>query len=125
MSGAASHLYKVRALYKKILILHRLLPLHLKALGDQYVKDEFRRHKSVNSHEAKLFMEEWEAYATTLWKQAKEQRGTEGVHRYGAPLSEQKLNAFHEEQLGQLLELMQEATKPKPQFEVDENVDPK
>ncbi|CAJ0964399.1 unnamed protein product [Ranitomeya imitator] len=56
----ASHVSQVRALYKKILLLHRTLPLHLKALGDQYVKDEFRRHKSAGQSEAKLFMKEWE-----------------------------------------------------------------
>lgn len=31
----------------------------MKALGDQYVKDEFRRHKQVNPAEAHVFMQEW------------------------------------------------------------------
>ncbi|XP_063777420.1 succinate dehydrogenase assembly factor 3, mitochondrial isoform X3 [Pseudophryne corroboree] len=56
----SSHVSQVRSLYKKILFLHRTLPLHLKALGDQYVKDEFRKHKNVAPAEAKLFMKEWE-----------------------------------------------------------------
>ncbi|KAG8443102.1 hypothetical protein GDO86_011789 [Hymenochirus boettgeri] len=122
MAGLTTHVSQVRSLYKRILILHRMLPLHLKALGDQYVKDEFRRHKNVSSQEAKLFMAEWETYASVLWKQVKmtvqspEERGI-----FGSPLSEEKLNLLREEQIGQLHELMQEATKPKNQFDIDDN----
>lgn len=60
--GMSSHVSRVRSLYRKILLLHRTLPLHLKALGDQYVKEEFRRHKAVGPAEAKLFMKEWEVW---------------------------------------------------------------
>lgn len=59
MPGVA-HVSRVRALYKRILVLHRFLPLHLRALGDQYVKGEFRRHKEVTEVEAGRFMAEWE-----------------------------------------------------------------
>ncbi|KFO23885.1 Protein ACN9 like protein, mitochondrial [Fukomys damarensis] len=55
------HVSRVRALYRLILQLHRLLPVDLKALGDQYVKDEFRRHKTVGFEEAQRFLQEWEA----------------------------------------------------------------
>ncbi|KAK2096290.1 Succinate dehydrogenase assembly factor 3, mitochondrial, partial [Saguinus oedipus] len=55
------HVSRVRALYKRVLQLHRVLPPDLKALGDQYVKDEFRRHKAVGSDEAQRFLQEWEA----------------------------------------------------------------
>ncbi|KAM4705406.1 succinate dehydrogenase assembly factor 3, mitochondrial isoform 1-T2 [Rhinophrynus dorsalis] len=119
MSNITTHLYQVRTLYKKILLLHRMLPLHLKALGDQYVKDEFRRHKNASPQEAKLFMQEWETYARVLWDQANEswkQPGGTGI--YGAVLPEDKLDCLREEQIGQLHELMQEATKPKKQFNV-------
>lgn len=57
----AAHVSRVRALYRRILLLHRVLPPDLKALGDRYVKDEFRRHKMVGSDEARRFMQEWEA----------------------------------------------------------------
>ncbi|XP_069585464.1 succinate dehydrogenase assembly factor 3, mitochondrial [Ranitomeya imitator] len=118
----ASHVSQVRALYKKILLLHRTLPLHLKALGDQYVKDEFRRHKSAGQSEAKLFMKEWEGYAAMLWEQAKHGiQHSEANGHYGVPLTEDKLDWFNEEQIGQLHELMQEATKSKTQFDVDED----
>lgn len=57
---AASHVSRVRSLYKRILVLHRFLPIDLRALGDQYVKDEFRRHKTATPEEAEGFMDEWE-----------------------------------------------------------------
>ncbi|XP_076769825.1 succinate dehydrogenase assembly factor 3, mitochondrial isoform X2 [Arvicanthis niloticus] len=54
------HVSRVRSLYRRILQLHRALPPDLKALGDQYVKDEFRRHKTVGPGEAQRFLKEWE-----------------------------------------------------------------
>lgn len=53
------HIRQVRALYKGLLKLHRGLPYQLQAMGDQYVKDEFRRHKDVPKAEADIFMAEW------------------------------------------------------------------
>lgn len=58
-----AHASKVRSLYKRILVLHRFLPIELKTLGDQYVKDEFRRHKRATREEVRSFMEEWEVKA--------------------------------------------------------------
>lgn len=58
--AASAHVASVRSLYKRILVLHRFLPIDLKALGDQYVKDEFRRHKSASAEEVKKFMTEWQ-----------------------------------------------------------------
>lgn len=58
--AATSHVSNVRSLYKRILVLHRFLPIDLRALGDQYVKDEFRRHKSASPDDVKGFMKEWE-----------------------------------------------------------------
>ena len=55
----AQHTRQVRALYKGLLRLHRGLPFQLQAMGDQYVKDEFRRHKEVPKAEADIFMTEW------------------------------------------------------------------
>jgi len=54
-----THTSRVRALYKALLRLHRGMPLELQAVGDQYVKDEFKRHKNVNEKEAQIFMSEW------------------------------------------------------------------
>ncbi|XP_069816724.1 succinate dehydrogenase assembly factor 3, mitochondrial [Dendropsophus ebraccatus] len=122
----ASHVSQVRSLYKKILLLHRTLPLHLRALGDQYVRDEFRRHKNVPQAEAKVFMKEWEGYAAMLWDQARQGiQQSQDRGQYGAPLTQDKLDLFNEEQIGQLHELMQEATKPKMQFDVVEDAEQK
>ncbi|XP_004632668.1 succinate dehydrogenase assembly factor 3, mitochondrial isoform X1 [Octodon degus] len=116
------HVARVRALYRRILQLHRLLPVDLKALGDQYVKDEFRRHKAVGSEEAQRFLQEWEVYAAALRQQANENRqNAAGKARFGTALSEEKLNDFRDEQIGQLQELMQEATKPNKQFSITES----
>ncbi|KAK5884113.1 hypothetical protein CesoFtcFv8_020376 [Champsocephalus esox] len=59
MAGPA-HVSRVRFLYKRLLVLHRFLPIDLRALGDQYVKDEFRRHKSASPENVTRFMAEWE-----------------------------------------------------------------
>ena len=110
---SALHVSRVRALYRRILLLHRVLPPDPKDLGDQHVKDEFRRHKAAGSKEAERFLQEWEAYAAVLWQQANESRqnSTEKAC-FGISLPEEKLNDFRDEQIGQLQELMQEATKP-------------
>ncbi|XP_070225917.1 succinate dehydrogenase assembly factor 3, mitochondrial isoform X1 [Bos mutus] len=131
---SALHVSRVRALYRRILLLHRVLPPDLKDLGDRYVKDEFRRHKTAGSKEAERFLQEWElllfshtaAYAAVLWQQANESRqnSTEKAC-FGISLPEEKLNDFRDEQIGQLQELMQEATKPNRQFNITESRKPK
>ncbi|XP_062956214.1 succinate dehydrogenase assembly factor 3, mitochondrial [Cynocephalus volans] len=127
MSGAmrALHVSRVRTLYRRLLQLHRALPPDLKALGDQYVKDEFRRHKTVGSDEAQRFLQEWEMYAAVLWQQAiKNRQNSTEKACFGTSLSEEKLNDFRDEQIGQLQELMQEATKPNRQFSITESRKP-
>ena len=59
MAAVGEHASRVRALYKGILKLHRGLPLQMQALGDQYVKEEFRRHKEAQKPEVDIFMVEW------------------------------------------------------------------
>ncbi|KAK1805681.1 hypothetical protein P4O66_019249 [Electrophorus voltai] len=119
-----AHVSKVRSLYKRILFLHRFMPIDLRALGDQYVKDEFRRHKSAPPETVKLFMKEWENYRDTLQAQVLEAAGTKSP-MFGSKLSEQSLRDFQEEQIGQLYELMLEATKPNQQFHIQEDSLPK
>lgn len=65
-------------------------------------------------------------YAAVLWQQTNENRqnSTEKVC-FGAALPEEKLNDFRDEQIGQLQELMQEATKPNRQFSMTESRKPK
>lgn len=37
------------ALYREILRVHRNLPAAMRALGDDYVKSEFKRHKNIDN----------------------------------------------------------------------------
>ncbi|XP_072506855.1 succinate dehydrogenase assembly factor 3, mitochondrial [Notamacropus eugenii] len=115
------HASRVRALYRRLLTLHRALPPDLRALGDQYVKDEFRRHKGVGREEALRFLSEWERYAEALSQQMTAAEKTQ----LGARLTKEQLDDFSEEQIGQLQELMQEATKPNRQFSIEDPATPK
>jgi len=54
-----SHLQQVRRLYKLILRLHRGLPPEMKALGNDYVRAEFKRHKDAEQPFVPVFMQEW------------------------------------------------------------------
>ncbi|NP_001297844.1 succinate dehydrogenase assembly factor 3, mitochondrial [Esox lucius] len=118
----ATHVSRVCSLYKRILLLHRFLPIDLRALGDQYVKDEFRRNKSAAPEEVTVFMREWQNYRDTLQTQVLASAG-DRVKRleFGAELSEADLKLFQEEQVGQLYELMLESTKPKRQFNIQDD----
>lgn len=53
------HRLTVLRLYKTILRLHQGLPHELSALGNQYVRDEFRRHKDAPPEFVTNFMVEW------------------------------------------------------------------
>ncbi|XP_072910289.1 succinate dehydrogenase assembly factor 3, mitochondrial isoform X1 [Hemitrygon akajei] len=57
---AGAHTARVCALYKRLLRLHGRLPSDLRLLGDQYVKDEFRKNKVAGASEAARFLEEWQ-----------------------------------------------------------------
>lgn len=54
-----NHVQKVRVLYKTILRMHRGLPVALQELGNNYVKEEFKRHKNCSPMESQKFMSEW------------------------------------------------------------------
>uniref|UniRef100_A0A8C7FM43 Succinate dehydrogenase assembly factor 3 n=1 Tax=Oncorhynchus kisutch TaxID=8019 RepID=A0A8C7FM43_ONCKI len=115
------HIYRVFSLYKRILLLHRFLPIDLRALGDQYVKDEFRRNKTAAPEEVTVFMREWGNYRDTLQTQVLESaRDRLKKVEFGAELSEGDLKLFQDEQVGQLYELMLESTKPNRQFDIQE-----
>ncbi|KAL6099317.1 succinate dehydrogenase assembly factor 3, mitochondrial [Pungitius pungitius] len=120
--AASAHVSSVRSLYKRILVLHRFLPIDLRALGDQYVKDEFRRHKSAAAEEAKGFMAEWKNYKDTLQTQVLESAGGQKRSvKFGANLPDGTLGSFQDDQIGQLYELMLESTKSSRQFDIQED----
>jgi len=57
--ASRTQVQRVRILYKTILRLHRGLPAEIQPLGDNYVRDEFRRHKKCVESEAIIFLHEW------------------------------------------------------------------
>lgn len=85
------------------------MPTELQTLGNNYVRDEFKRHKKCNEQEANLFVIEWTNYAVHLSKQL-------GLGVYGRPapkigenLKVDDLGSFTEDQIVQLYELMKAA----------------
>lgn len=85
------------------------LPAELQVLGNNYVRDEFKRHKKCNESEANIFMVEWTNYAVKL----SQQMGL-GVHGkpkadIGEHLRVEDLDKFKEDQIVQLYELMKAA----------------
>lgn len=107
--AAAVQARSVRALYRRILTLHKRLPIEMKAIGDEYAKAEFRRHKKVGPEEAANFVREWTNYADMIEIQTSRDQPSSDI---GAPLNHDSLEDFREEQLGQLLELHKETSKP-------------
>merc|ERR1712195_205335 len=58
-------------LYRRILRLHRWkLPQEMRHLGDSYVKEEFRLHRTANATQVEVFMQEWQNYAGQLDSQS-------------------------------------------------------
>lgn len=111
MAEVLKHTSQVRALYKALLKIHRGLPYELQAMGDQYVKDEFRRHKNCTTKEADIFMHEWTKYYVTLAKQLTARKKVQTV---GNNMSPEFLDNFSEEQVVQLVELYNVARDRKP-----------
>ncbi|KXJ79760.1 hypothetical protein RP20_CCG028132 [Aedes albopictus] len=101
-----THIQRVRTLYKTILRLHRGLPEGLQVLGNQYVRDEFRRHKTCATHEASLFMNEWTDYAISLANQLGVKGKPNPIDCVGNDLDVHKLGDFRDEQVAQLYELL-------------------
>ncbi|CAJ0582782.1 unnamed protein product, partial [Mesorhabditis spiculigera] len=99
-------------LYKNILRLHYGLPPPMRVMGDAYVKDEFRRHKSSVPPQSMEFLQEWTQYCATLSKQL---HGTGLKDSIGKNMEPGQFEKFSEEQLHQLLELKEEAEKPLPE----------
>ncbi|XP_072931471.1 succinate dehydrogenase assembly factor 3, mitochondrial [Epargyreus clarus] len=111
------HVSRVRRLYKLIFRLHRGLPAELRVLGDNYARDEFKRHKKCTPHEANIFLNEWTDYALNLARQMKplQQAKKKVVGQY---LDPQMLDHMTDEQLVQLYELHKAAA-----LKESENVD--
>lgn len=99
------------------MVVQRIIP----TAGDQYTKDEFKRHKEAAPEHAQAFMVEWTNYAITVAKQLGV-RGSHTAKTLGRPLSSNELDNFNDEQVHQLYELYEAANNPEPP---DSTQDPK
>lgn len=90
-------------LYRAILRAHiHRLPLELRYLGDEYVKAEFKAHKSTDNPLYIVgFLTQWQDYLRSL----------DGGDWMNGKLSQQDLDKMSPEQVGQLYELMQETQR--------------
>ena len=92
------------ALYRSILREHRRrLPPRMKALGDSYVKQEFRLHKEAKPEHLKKFMMSWESYLVNLRGQS------EG--KIGVNIDADDVGRMTEEQKQKMRSMMDSATK--------------
>lgn len=98
-------------LYKLILRLHCGLPKEVHLIGDEYVKDEFRRHKNASPEKVALFLKEWTRYCMVLSKQLSSRGIAKGI--IGINLDSSLLDHLQSEQLLQLYKLKLEAKKLK------------
>lgn len=88
-------------LYRRILREHRNLPQVQRELGDQYVKNEFKLHKSTDNPLYIVgFLASWQDYLHMI---------TNGRWEEGT-LSSEFLDKMSPEQITQLYELMKETT---------------
>ena len=98
----------VLLLYRRILRLHRQLPVELRQLGDSYVSAEFKKHKSAKPQFIPGFVAEWTRYIELVEAQVSP-AGKIDVKPVGRELSADELRALSEEQRVQLKTLRQEA----------------
>ncbi|KAG8947935.1 acetate non-utilizing protein 9 [Tulasnella sp. 424] len=100
LQEASASLLPPLPLYRRILRAHRILPREMRLLGDDYVKAEFRRHRSTDNPLHIIgFISEWKLYLDQL-------ESTKGTEFRGKPLDPTLLETMSSEQIGQLYELM-------------------
>lgn len=100
-------------LYRRLLRIHRILPVEMRSLGDTYVKDEFRRCRSIdNPIQIIGFLSQWKLYLDNLQDthQASTNSNSDRSVKIGKKLPEDLLDKLSPEQVGQLFELLK-ATK--------------
>jgi len=98
---ASATLLPPKPLYRRLLRAHRLLPTEMRTLGDDYVKAEFRRHRSTDNPVHIIgFLSQWKMYLEEL----------PATNFRGKKLDSTVFEKLSAEQLAQLYELMH-ATK--------------
>ncbi|KAJ2770646.1 hypothetical protein IWQ56_000043 [Coemansia nantahalensis] len=92
-------------LYRSILRTHRRLPRELRFVGDQYVRSEFRSHRTVTD---KRFLDQFYAQWTAYLSQLREQTGAErsaDAWNVGRSLDPELVSGLDDAKAEQLLEL--------------------
>ncbi|KAI8903909.1 hypothetical protein DFJ77DRAFT_515591 [Powellomyces hirtus] len=109
-TATASSLPPVLQLYKSIRRLHK----PLRAVGNNYVKDEFARHRKAEPAFLAGFISEWTVYRDTLLQQVASSpfEGPAAATQIGKRLEMHQLDALNHQQLGQL-HALREAAKGK------------
>ncbi|KDN49185.1 ACN9-domain-containing protein [Tilletiaria anomala UBC 951] len=119
VSTAAQSLLPPIQLYRRLFRAHRQgLNPEMRSLGDNYVKDEFRRHRAIdNPLQIVGFLSSWKMYLDTLELEAIDSSGGVGSSPSvgsakrkcfeGRRLDPDMMEKLSEEQLYQLHELMQ------------------
>lgn len=98
-------------LYRRLLRAHRALPIEMRSLGDVYVKDEFRRCRSIdNPIQIIGFLSQWKFYLDNLQITQETASNGKSSIKIGKKLPEDLLDKLSPEQVGQLFELLK-ATK--------------
>lgn len=94
------------ALYRSIRRLHRRMSPALQFLGNQYLRDEFVRHKTAAPEHVTPFLRAWTSYRETLEQQLSSE-STES--KIGQKLDD--IESLSDAQVGQLFALHEAATK--------------
>ncbi|KAB5590043.1 Vegetative incompatibility protein HET-E-1 [Ceratobasidium theobromae] len=113
------------SLFRRLLRVHRALPVEMRLLGDVYVKAEFRRHQKIDNPIHIIgFLSQWKMYLDQL----EEQANSGGIERFkGRRLDPTVFEKMSAEQIGQLYELMhatKEVWKPVKTLESEADTDP-
>ena len=99
----------VLQLYRNIVRTHRnVLPPPLRAMGDTYARDEFRRHwkPQTTKNQWQAFVQEWQRYLSML-------QGHADLPEQSGDIPDTVLDSLNEEQKAQLARLKEEAVKAR------------
>ena len=89
-------------LFRSILREHRKLPVELRVIGDDYVKNEFHLHKTAKDPEQlRQFFVGWEQYLQQLRKR-------KSGSKIGVAMDELVQGALSEDQMGRMNDLRAE-----------------
>lgn len=103
---------RVLTLYRRILRTHRtMLPGPLRAMGDAYARDEFRRHRDAKTTPAqwRAFVQEWQRYLGML-------QGTADLPGASGDIPEHVLAGLSAQQQQQLARLREEAARAREEI---------